>query len=518
MKTKHLIFAVAFILTALLFVGCTARARDPNTFIIATQGGPRSLDPTLTNDSASSEIMVQVYDTLFNLDFDTLEPIPSLAESYAFEYDAFGNLTLLRIFLRRGILFHNHDELTAADIKFSLDRAMVSPHISHIAGEIIGTEIINDHEVLVSLSAPFVPILNNLAHTALSIVNKRAVTEMGDAFGQHPIGTGALKFVNWVRGSRIELTRWDYYWGETPRIENVIVRYINDAETMLLELETGGVDLILNVSPQNIARVESNPNLQMLRRRDLAVSYIGFNMQRPPFDDLRVRQAVAYAINIDDIVDNVGSGFGIRARGPLSSVVWASAADILPHQEYNPDRARQLLAEAGFPNGFTVGIYTNETQGRIDIAQIAQNMLARVGITLEISILEWAAYLDMLDRGDQQMFILGWVTVTGDPDYGLEIFHTRSFGQGGNNARFSNVEVDRLLDAARRETNPALRYEMYIEAQRLIHAEVPMIYLTEGETRIAARANVRGFQINPAGHHPFWTVWLDDGLDEELYN
>jgi len=507
MKTKLIILAACILAAALLFGGCPNRARDPDTLIIALSGGPRSLDPTQTNDSASAEIMVQVYDTLFTLNFDTLEPMPYLAENFAFETDENGNLTLLRLFIKQRVLFHNGDELKASDVKFSLDRAMVSPHISHIAGEIQGTEVISDYEVLVTLGAPFVPILSNLAHTAMSIVNERAVTEMGDSYAQNPIGTGALKFVRWVVGNRIELTRWDQYWGPAPRIKNVTVRYIADDATRIIELETGGID-ITYVPPQDISRVESNPDLQLIRRRSLSLSYIGFNTQKPPFDDVRVRQAVSYAIDMDRLVHSVLMGVGIIANGPLSSVVWASAADVLPKQEYNPALARQLLAEAGFPNGFSATVITNETPTRVDTAIIMKDMLAQVGINLEISTLEWAAYLDLLDRGEQEIFLLGWVTVTGDPDYGLAIFHSDNLGQGGNNTRFVNPEVDRLLDLGRQETDLTKRHEIYIEAQRLIHEGIPIIYMSEGESYIAMRKNVRGFEINPAGHHPFWTVWF----------
>jgi len=509
MKTKLFLLAALIIMAALIFGGCPNRARDPDTLIIATQGGPRSLDPSETNDSASAEIMVQIYDTLFTLNFDTLEPIPYLAESFTFEADENGNLTMLRLVLRQGVLFHNGDELKASDVKFTLDRAMVSPHIDHIAGQIIGTEVIADYEVLVTMKTPFIPILNNLAHTALSIVNERAVTEKGKAYGQNPVGTGAMKFKKWVVGNRIELTRWDEYWGEAPRIKNIIVRYIADDATRIIELETGGVD-ITDVPPQNISKVEANPDLIMLKRRGLSMSYIGFNTEKPPFDDLRVRQAIIHALDMDTMVKNVLMGYGIPASGPLSSVVWASAANVLPKQEYNPALARQLLAEAGFPDGFSATVVTNENIQRVDTAQIMQSMLAEVGIDLKINILEWAAYLNLLDRGDMEMFILGWVTVTGDPDYGLEIFHSRGKGQGGNNTRFDNPEVDELLDNARQETDITKRYEMYIEAQRLIHAGSPIIYMNEGQSHMATRSNVRGFEINPAGHHHFWKVWFED--------
>jgi len=511
MKKGYLILA-AFLITAVLFLGgCGGgKAKDPETLVIAVSGGPRSLDPTLTNDSASSEIMVQIYDTLFTLNFDTLEPVPSLAERFAFENDADGNPTKLRLFLREGVKFHNGDEFTAKDVKFNLDRASASQHISHIAGEIQSTEIINDYEALVTLKSPFMPILNNLAHTALSIVNQRAVEELGDSYPQNPVGTGALKFVKWVVGNRIELTRWDEYWGEAPRIKNVTIRYIGDDATRMLELETGGVDIAYPIPPQDLSRVEANKEMQVFKRPSLSMSFIGFNNQKPPFNDLRVRQAIIHAIDMKALLDATLMGVGTVAKGPITSTVWASAADILPQLEYNPEKARQLLAQAGFPNGFTTTIATNENAQRIDTAVVMQNMLAQVGITVNISIMEWAAYLDMMDRGEQEIYILGWVTVTGDPDYGLEIFHSRSFGAGGNHSLYSNPEVDRLLDAARKEINSNTRHDMYIEAQKLIHADSPMLYSVEGESTIAARKNVRGFVINPAGHHPFWTVYFED--------
>jgi len=503
MKKRFTVWAVCLVAGTLAFSGCPGgAARDGETLIIATIGGPASLDPTLTNDSASAEIIKQVFGTLFNQDFATLEPIPGLAESFAFENDDYGYPTLLRLTLRSGVLFHNGDELTASDVKFSLDRAMVSPHISHIAGMIRGTEIIDDREVLITLRYPFVPILNNLAHTALSIVSERAVRELGDDFAHNPVGSGPMKFVNWVVGNRIELTRWDGYWGPAPRIRNVTVRYIADDATRLLELETGGVDMILSIPPQDISRIEAHPDLQVFRRSNLSLHYIGFNMQRPPFNDLRVRQAIAHAINMEALVRTVFMGVGTPGRGPLSSTVWASAADVLPQLEFNPERARQLLAEAGFPNGFSTTLTTNDNAQRRATAVIVQGMLAEVGVTVSISTVEWAAYLEMLHRGEQEMYILGWTTVTGDPDYGLEVFHSRSFGQGGNHTFFSDPEVDRLLDLARQEMDPVLRREMYIEIQRLVHAGVPWIYTLEGETVIAARRNLRGFEINPAGHHP----------------
>ncbi|MCL2609908.1 MAG: ABC transporter substrate-binding protein, partial [Treponema sp.] len=417
---KRVSVIVAACLVVAMLAGCSgSKARDPDTLIIAAIGGPASLDPALTNDSASSEIMKQVYDTLFVLDFQTNAPLPSIAERFQFENDNMGRPIYLRLFLKNGVKFHNGEELTASDVKFTLDRASESPHIDHIVNQVQGTQVIGPYEVLITLKEPFAPILNNLAHTAMSIVNEKAVREGGDSYAQNPIGSGPMKLVRWVVGDRIELTRWDGYWGPAPRIKNITVRYIADMMTQLLSLETGEVDMVLTLQPQNIRRVEENPDLQLIRQPSFSMNYIGFNMQRKPFDDIRVRQAIAHAVDMDALVRTVWPNVGRPGRGPIGSLVWASAADILPKVEYNPELSRQLLAEAGLPNGFSTFIVLNQNSERIASAEILQDMLDQVGIRMDIRIMEWAAFLDFTERGDHDMYILGWVTVTADPDYGL---------------------------------------------------------------------------------------------------
>jgi peptide/nickel transport system substrate-binding protein len=397
---------------------------------------------------------------------------------------------------------------SANDVKFTLDRASQSPHISHIAGEIQSTEVINDYEVLITLNQPFVPIINNLAHTAMSIVNERAVVEGGDAYAQNPVGTGPMRFVNWVVGDQINLTRNDDYWGAAPRIRNITVRYIADMMTQMLELETGGVDMILTIPPQDIPRIAGNPDLQISRRPGLQLNYFGFNLQRPPFNDVRVRQAIAHAVDMPALVSNVWPGIGQPGRAPISSVVWASAAGVLPQHEFNPERSRQLLAEAGYPDGFTATIVMNQNPERIAAAEIMQSMLAQVGITMDINIMEWAAYLDMVDIGDHDIFILGWVTVTGDPDYGLfPTYHSDSWGEGGNRSRYSNPEADRLIELGRTETDSARRLEYYAEAQRIIAYEVPTMWLNQGAVRFATLSKWSGFEMHPAGHHTFHLMY-----------
>jgi peptide/nickel transport system substrate-binding protein len=271
------------------------------------------------------------------------------------------------------------------------------------------------------------------------------------------------------------------------------------------------VDIVYDIMPQDIRRVESHPELQMIRAMNLSTNYIGFNVQKPPFNDVRVRQAIAHALDLEAMVRNVYMGAGAPGTGPINPRVWASAAARLRPFEFNPARARQLLAEAGYPNGFNTTFIANDgNTARIDTGEILQNMLRQVGINVDVRIIEWGAYLDMTARGEHDIYILGWVTVTGDPDYGLHAtFHSENFGAAGNRSFYSNPEVDRLLDAGRRETNPQRREQLYIQAQEIIHRDVPWIFQWFGEDLNGARNNVRGFRLHPAGHHALWPVYFE---------
>jgi len=474
--------------------------------VVATAAMARNLDPALSNDMPSARIHNQIYDTLVVADYD-MSILPSLAERWVFD-----SPTALRMFLRRDIRFHNNDVLTARDVQFTLERAAVSPEIAHITGMIRNVQVVNDHEVVINLQYPYAPFLSNLAHTASSIVNQRALTAMGEtAHSLNPVGTGPYRVTNVVTGDRIELTRWDGYHGTPAIIRDVVVRVIPDPPTRLLELETGGIDIYweLHVAPQDIPRAQAHPHINVMSGPALSLTYIGFNTLNPPLNDMRVRQAIIYALDLDAINRVAYAGLGSTGQAPLNPTVWGSAAGRLPPYQFNQARARQLLAEAGHPNGFATTIFVNENQARIDTAEIMQGMLAQVGIRAEVRIVEWGAYLDMTSRrdGGHTMFILGWNTVTGDPDYGLySLFHSSMHGAPGNRMFYTNAQVDRLLDAGRQETNPARREQIYFEAQQIIHREAPWISQWNAENVHGLRSDVRGYRLHPNGRERLWLL------------
>ncbi|MCL1994292.1 MAG: ABC transporter substrate-binding protein [Spirochaetes bacterium] len=506
-KALKTALGVALLSTVLVFSGCGGGvAERTDHLIVGIPAMHTNLDPTLQNDIPSTRVIFHVFDTLVWVDYN-MEPQPNLAESWEWVDPA--NPTALRVFLRQGVLFHNGDPLTARDVQFSLDRASQSPHIATVASAISSTEIVNDHEVIIHLDYPFVPFINFLGHGGLSILNERAVTELGVAAHSHaPVGTGPYRLTNIVAGDRVELVRWENYWGTPAPIENLTFRLLADASTRLIALETGEIDIMIDVPPPDMSRVRGHSDLTLHHEENVATHYVAFNVQRPPFDDVRVRHAVQYALDLDAMVNAVFMGAFSPATGPISPRVWASASENLAPFPFNPERARELLAEAGFPDGFSITFMTNQgNPQRADTGEIMQNMLREVGIDMSVQILEWGAFLDASDRGEPDALMIAWVPTTGDPDNGLfATFHSSTWGPGGNRAFFSHPEVDSLLEAGRRESDPAVRAQIYYQAQRIIHAESPWIFMATGAEITGVRNNVQGFRPAPNSLPRFWTV------------
>jgi len=447
--------------------------------------------------------MRQIYNTLV---FQTpeLELEPSLAESWEV-IDA----RTVEFVLRDDVTFHNGDQFTAEDVKFSLERVAVSPHTEAVTGMIEEVEIIDDFTVRVHTEMDFAPLLNHLAHTATSIVNKAHVEEVGDeGNAEHPIGTGPFQFDNMVAGDRIELTRFDDHFNGAPSLDGVVIRVVPEQSVRAIEVETGSAHIAYQIAPQDISLMEESDSVVVIHNPTLSTNYIGMNNNMAPFDDVRVRQAISYALDTEAIVEAVYLGLGRPGNGPISSMVWG-AAELEPYA-FNLERAQELLAEAGYADGFESTIFFNDgNPQRAQIAEIVQAQLSALNITLSIEPVEWGTYMEVTASGEAPMYILGWVSVTNDPDYGLfPTLHSASHGEAGNRSFYSNAEVDRLLDLARAETDREAREEAYFEAQEIIRDEAPWVFLWEGEDAYVVHTSATGFVTHPAGHHALWTITL----------
>lgn len=502
---KFIMILSAVMIFAIALTGCGQKAAEEtkgekDTLVIAQGADAKSLDPHATNDQPSSRVSKQIYDTLVKATVD-MELVPGLAESWE-QLDE----TTWKFNIRKGVKFHNGEELKASDVKFSLDRMLASQKVAHIVEAIDSVEVKDDYTVIIKTKEPFGPLLAHLSHTAASILNEKAVTEAGENYGQNPVGTGPFKFVSWEAGDRITLERFDDYYLGPAKVKRVIFRNITEGTNRTIGLETGEVDIAYDIEPIDKDRVANHEKLQLIEGPSLSYAYIGMNTQKAPFDNPKVRKAINYAINVDDIINAVLNGAGQKANSPIGPRVFGHNEEIKAY-DYNPEKAKELLKEAGYENGFDTTIWTNDNPVRMQIAQIVQAQLKEVGINVTIEPLEWGSYLERTAKGEHDMFILGWVTVTADADYGLyALYHSSQHGGAGNRDFYTNPEVDKLLEEGRTAIDPEKREEAYKKAQEIIVNDAPDVMLYYGTQNAGTQKFVKGFELHPAGHHSIYTV------------
>ena len=299
--------------------GDAGASTGKDTLVIAQGADAKSLDPHASNDNPSSRIRVQIYDRLMDLD-DNGVPQPMLAESWERPDDK----TII-FHLRKGVKFHNGDEMKASDVKFSLERALAAPEVSHILTGINGVEVLDDYTVKVTTEKPMAAILNNLAHTTIAILSEKATKEAGDKFGQNPVGSGPYKFVSWQSGDRVTLEAFPEYWqGEAP-IKNVVFRNIVEETNRTIGLETGELDIIYDIQGMDKNKLKDDDRFVVIEGPQVSMTYLGFNMKKAPYDNPKVREAISYAIDQKPIIDTVFLGAGEAANSIIGPNVWGYA-------------------------------------------------------------------------------------------------------------------------------------------------------------------------------------------------
>lgn len=478
----------------------TETSDDDQTLVVAQGADPKSLDPHGSNDQPSSRVNKQMYNGLVEATED-MELVPGLAESW----EQLDEITW-KFNLRQGVKFHNGEELKASDVKFSFERMMDSSEVAHIIGAVSSVEVEDDYTVILKTEEPFGPLLSHLAHTASSILNEKAVTEAGDTYHNQPVGTGPFKFVKHDSGDKVTLERFDDHYKGAAKVKTLIFRNIPEGTNRTIGLETGEIDIAYDIEPIDVSTVEDNDKLKLTEEPSLSTAYIGFNTKKEPFNNVEVRRALNHAINVQEIIDVVLEGAGTRATGPINDKVFAYNKDLHGYP-YDPEKAKELLADAGFPDGFKTTIWTNDNPVRVKIAEIVQAHLKEVGVDAAIDIVEWGAYLDRTSAGEHDMFILGWVTVTGDADYGLyALYHSSQHGGAGNRTFYDNPEVDKLLEEGRTSGEESNRFEVYTKAQEIIVNDAPQLFLYFQTQNAGMQKDVEGFRLHPAGHHSMYNV------------
>ncbi len=491
-------YAVLFALIIALSLAGTSLAKD--TLVVADQYDPTTLDPIGHNDYPTSRACSHIYDTLIFLNPDgTLRP--GLAEKWEFLSD-----TAYKMYLRKGVKFHNGEEMTAEDVKYSLERAKTpaGSHIHTYCQDLDHVEIVDPYTVIIHLKKVNYPFFSSLVHSWGSIVCKKVVEAAGDDYGMNPIGTGPFKFKEWAKGDHYTFERFDDYWGNKARFKTLIVRSIPEPTNRTIELETGAVDIAYPVTTIELARIEENPELELQRKVIPSTTYMGFNTTKAPFNDVRVRKAIHALLDTVNIQRAVFRGVGQNPRSLIPEVTKYSINNELPAHVRNVEEAKKLFAEAGVdPSKLKFIIRSNERK-----ATIIQAQLAEAGITTEIVQQEWGAYLNVLQQKQHDLFLLGWGLSVPDPDYAVAgLLET---GAGTNYTAFSDPKLDEMLAKGRSLPDGEERAKVYKDMQIYINDQLPMIYLHNDEAIAGVRKIVKGFEVDPFEVHSFRNVYFEE--------
>lgn len=472
--------------------------------VIGHNANPISLDLHRTNDNASAVVMREIFQTLVHQDEDMV-----IHPGLATEWEQI-DLYTWHFTIRDDVHFHNGDLMTVEDVVFSLRRGADSPSVDAILGMLDSDriEVIDENTVQIATEMPFAPLLSHLAHIAAGVMNESVVTGMADdEIARNPVGTGPFEFVEWETDVSVLVRRFEDFHGDLPAFREMLFRIITDPESRFIELETRGIDIMLGVGAAHYARAQSE-GFNLLKVQGLQTSYLGMNVRHPQLSDNRVRRAINYAIDVEIISEALTYGYATPAASPISPNVFGANPNLDPFP-FDPDRARELLAEAGV-EGLTLDLYTTNVAANLEMSQIIQQNLADVGITVEIHAYEWGTFIEEVDReGGVDVFFMAWGTITGDADYGLfPLFHTSSIGPAGNRTHFSHPDVDALLDRGREVIDPDERLEIYHEVLDILRYESPWVPMLQGLAAVATQPEVRGFRTNPTNSHFFSGVYF----------
>lgn len=502
---RNAIAAAAITLTAPLALAQT----PPNVLIVGQIAEPQSLDPHVATATNDFRILVNIYDGLVRFKSGTLQVEPALAESWTISED--GKTYTFK--LRQGVKFHDGSAFDAEAVKFNFDRMLDENHPFYNTGPfplsfnfaaVDKVNAIDPQTVEFKLKEAFAPFLSNLAYPTGLIVSPAAVKEYGKDYGRHPSGTGPFKFVEWQSNQRVVVERNGDYWNEAPALEAVVFRPITDSNTRVAEMMAGGIDVMVEVPPDNIATFQNDPNFAVSEQVGPHVWFSILNTKEGPFKDKAVRQAANYAVNKQGLVDNVLQGTATVSAGPIAPAFDWVKTSVEPYP-YDPEKAKQLLADAKIEDPSLTFYITEGGSGMLDpvtMGAAIQADLEAVGFKVKIETYEWNSFLSRVNpglEGKADMAEMAWMT--NDPDT-LPYLALRTAAMpdkgGFNSGYYSNPDLDAILEKARTSTDQAERGKLYGQVQQIVHDDAPWLFVANWKQNAVTRANVQGFTLEPS--------------------
>ena len=504
---KMLLLTACLALLSVNALGTAGIAADrKDTLIVANKADTNALDPIVTGSATGGNLFLQIYDYLF-----FQEPDGSLSPRLAERWEQPDNKTYI-LHLKKGVKFHNGEPFTAEDAIFTINRGRTSVTATGsnvLLAMIEDVRKIDDYTISVHLKAPFTPFLYVFSEVWGGVVCKKVLEEIGnEAHNRAPIGTGPFKFVKWIKGDRVILERNDDYHGEKPQFSSLIIRAVPEDSVRTIELESGAIDMAYDISVNDFKRIEENPKLTLMRQKALRTDFMVFNCAKSPLDNVKVRHAIAKALDVTGMQRAVFRGVGYAPGGPLPYGMRYSDQD-LKAPEPDVEGAKRLLKEAGIQD-LKLTLMTSDSKDRIDAATIIQAQLEEIGVKADIQVLEYGVFLEKTDRGEHDIALSGWGNNLPDPEFALtRLYHTRALNVT-NFAFFSNKEFDALLDKGVEVPEGAEREAVYKEVQKMFLEQMPALYWTVKEIAIGHGPRIQEFPMHIRGIFEFAKVKMKE--------
>ncbi len=506
-------FAAAIAATSLASLCASAHATKD--VVVAVQSNFTTTDPYDANDTLSQAVAKSFYQGLYGFDKD-MKMVPVLADSYTVSD---GGL-VYTVKLKSGIEFHDGTPFNAEAVKVNFDR-VTNPDNKlkryNLYKNIAKTEAVDPTTVRFTLKEPFSPFVNTLAHPSGVIISPAALAKYGSkGIAQHPVGTGPFRFVEWKASDYMKVEKFDNYWRKGyPKIDSITWRPVVDNNTRAAIMQTNEAQFAFPMPPEAVASLKSKPSLEVTSAPSIIQRYITMNVQHKPFDNVKVREAINYAINKEALVKVAFSGYAIPAEGVVPNGVAYNVK--LGPWPYDPAKAKQLLKEAGYPNGFETTLWSayNYTTAQ-KVIQFVQQQLAQVGIKVKVEALEAGQRVERVESAQNpatapvRMYYVGWSSSTGEADWALRpLLATESFPPKlFNIAYYSNPEVDSDLAKALVATDDADRAKLYADAQKRVWKDAPWAFLVTEQLLSVRARNLTGFYVIPDGSFNFDEVEL----------
>jgi peptide/nickel transport system substrate-binding protein len=500
------------------------QASQGGTLVSMVVAEPTSMDIASGSGQHNYAVMSNVYENLLYWDDKTLDVYPGLAQSYDVSPDG----TAYTFKLRQGVKFHDGTEMDADAVKFSYSRVLDPddefyklgqpfPLMDFWYGAIDPKQTIvqDKYTVTLKLKQPFSPLEGYLAWPAASIVSPTAVKKSGAAFRENPVGTGPFKFVSWDHNQKVTFNRFDDYWGDKASLDTIVFRPLVEEQTRYTELIAGNIDLAYDLPPDNVAQVKADPRVQYIETPLGHVWFLVLNTTGGPTKDVRVRQALAYAIDKQAIINDILKGTGVPATGPVPSVIdYAYKKDVQTY-DYDPDKARQMLSDAGYPTGFTTKFWVTQSgsgmQSPQAMGEAIQAMFAQVGVQASIEVNEWGAYLDKYAAGmpdDVGLAEMSWFTNDAQNIPNLTLTCAGVSPKGYNSGRYCNDMYDQTLKQFYTTVDKSQQAKVMYALQDILANDVPNIYIDSQIANAALSTKFTGFSLHPTQLLRFWKTKL----------